>query len=77
MTHARSCGLGREPAHDMTSPERLPGELDWARRGTSYFARILNGLRDDGFINPRSFPGYRVVTSSLISDTKPGFSVRP
>jgi maleylpyruvate isomerase len=32
-------------------------ELDWARRGTSYFARILNGLRDDEFDQPSLIPG--------------------
>ena len=32
-------------------------ELDWVRRGTSYFARILNGLRDDEFDQPSLIPG--------------------
>lgn len=33
-------------------------ELDWARRGTAYFARILNGLPDDALDEPSAIIGF-------------------
>lgn len=42
-------------------------ELDWARRGTAYFARMLNGLSDAALDEPSRIPGVsrRVVVAHV------------
>lgn len=40
------------------SPNAPATELDWARRGTAYFARKLNELRDDELQQPSLLPGW-------------------
>ncbi len=47
---------GAGARHDAaTAPAR---ELGWARRGTAYFARLLNHLPDDGLTAPSRVPGW-------------------
>ena len=46
---------GSGARHDAANaPHR---ELDWARRGTAYFARMLNGLSDADLDGPSAVPG--------------------
>jgi maleylpyruvate isomerase len=39
------------------APSAPARELDWARRGTAYFLRLLNGLADDVLDAPSRIPG--------------------
>ena len=46
---------GRGARYDAAAaPAR---ELDWARRGTAYFARLLNNLSDEDLDAPSALPG--------------------
>jgi maleylpyruvate isomerase len=48
--------LGKGARYDATSAPAL--ELDWARRGTAYFARKLNELTDDELDRPTLISGW-------------------
>src|SRR5690606_1803933 len=48
--------LGRGVRFD--SPAAPSPELEWARRGTAYFARQLNELSDSELRNPSFVPGW-------------------
>jgi maleylpyruvate isomerase len=49
------------------SPSAPAQDLTWARRGTAYFARVLNGLSDNALDEPSLIPGWtrRHVTAHV------------
>jgi len=46
------------PGARYDSPTAPAWELALARRGTAYFARVLNGLPDEAFAGPSRLPGW-------------------
>lgn len=58
LDQARAALRQRQGAGARYDAERAPAvELDWARRGTAYFARLLNGLRDADLDAPSRLDG--------------------
>ncbi|MCR9121659.1 MAG: maleylpyruvate isomerase N-terminal domain-containing protein [Phyllobacteriaceae bacterium] len=58
LDKARAALRQRQGAGARYDAERAPAvELDWARRGTAYFARLLNGLSDADLDAPSRLDG--------------------